>query len=76
MVERANVYLIQAKFQWAKTFYERALKVDPKLAMAHLGLARVAKASKDTAVVQAELDKAKELDPDNKEILDEIKSSR
>jgi tetratricopeptide (TPR) repeat protein len=76
MVERANVYMIQVKFQWAKTFYERALKVDPKIAAAHLGLGRVAKASKDFATAQMEFDKAKAIEPDNKEILDEIKSLR
>jgi tetratricopeptide (TPR) repeat protein len=74
MVERANVYLIQGKYQWAKTFFERALKVDKKIAAAHLGLARVAKAAKDYALAQMELDKAKALDPGNKEILKEIRS--
>jgi tetratricopeptide (TPR) repeat protein len=76
MVARANVYYLQGKYQWAKTFYERALKVDKKLALAHLGLARVAKASKDIATYQSELDKAKKLDPDDKEIQKEIKSMR
>jgi tetratricopeptide (TPR) repeat protein len=76
MVERANVYYVQGKYQWAKTFYERALKVDNKLALAYLGLARVAKAAKDIATYQSNLDRAKRLDPNNKEILDEIKSMR
>ena len=73
MVERANVYLLQAKFPWAKTFYERAIKVDPKLALAHLGLAKVAKASKDMATYQTELNKAKALDPEDKDVQDELR---
>ena len=76
MIERANVYLIQNKLQWAKTFYERALKIDPKAATAHLGLARLAKNSKDMATYQTELDRAKALDPSNREILDESKTMR
>jgi tetratricopeptide (TPR) repeat protein len=71
MVERANVYMLQSKLPWAKQFYERALKVDPKLAMAHLGLARVAKASNDAVTYKAELDQARELDPQNAEIAKE-----
>jgi tetratricopeptide (TPR) repeat protein len=76
MVERANVYLIQNKLQWAKTFYERALKIDPKAATAHLGLARLAKINKDWATYQSELDKARALDPNNKEIQDEVKAGK
>ena len=76
MVERANVYVLQGKYTWAKTFFERALKVDAKIAAAHLGLARVCKAAKDFASAQMELDKAKELDPDNKDIQDEIKAMK
>ena len=73
MIERANVYLLQAKFPWAKTFYERAIKVDPKQALAHLGLAKVAKASKDMATYQTELNKAKALNPEDKDVQDELR---
>ena len=40
-------------------------------AMAHLGLARVAKASNDAVTYKAELDQARELDPQNAEIAKE-----
>jgi Tfp pilus assembly protein PilF len=76
MLERANIYMLQTKLPWAKQFYERALKIDPKLALAHLGLARVAKASNDSATYKAELDKARELDPQNNEIINEAKSQQ
>jgi tetratricopeptide (TPR) repeat protein len=76
MLERANIYMLQTKLPWAKQFYERALKVDPKLAMAHLGLARVAKASNDSTTYKSELDKARELDPQNSEIINEAKSQQ
>jgi tetratricopeptide (TPR) repeat protein len=76
MVERATVYYLQGKYQWAKTFYERALKVDKKLALAYLGLARVAKAEKDIATYQIQLDRARKLDPNDKEIQAEAKSKR
>ena len=76
MLERANIYMLQTKLPWAKQFYERALKIDPKLALAHLGLARVAKASNDAATYKAELDKARELDPQNNEIINEAKSQQ
>jgi tetratricopeptide (TPR) repeat protein len=74
LCERANVYMIQNKLQWAKTFYERSLKADSKNAIAHLGLARIAKIEKDYASYTDHLEKARKLDPQNKEILDELKS--
>jgi tetratricopeptide (TPR) repeat protein len=76
MVERANIYMLQSNLPWAKQFYEKALKIDPKLALAHLGLARVAKASNDAATYKQELDQAKTLDPQNPEIANEVKSQK
>jgi tetratricopeptide (TPR) repeat protein len=73
MAERANVYLLQSKPQWAETFFQRALKADPKCAIAELGLARVAKLRKDQSGYQDHLDKAKALDPFNDQIQEEIK---
>jgi tetratricopeptide (TPR) repeat protein len=76
MVERANVYLLQSKPQWAETFFQRALKADPKSALAELGLARVCKLRKDKENYQAHLDKAKALDPFNEEIQKEAASGK
>lgn len=74
LCERANVYMIQGKYEWAKTFYTRTLKANPKNAIAHLGLARIAKNAKDYTGYTDHLEKARKLDPNNKEILDELKS--
>jgi tetratricopeptide (TPR) repeat protein len=74
LCERANIYLIQGKYQWAQTFYERALKVDPKNALVYLGLAKLAKQQKDYAGYTDHLEKARKLDPNNKDIQDELKT--
>jgi tetratricopeptide (TPR) repeat protein len=74
LCERANVYMIQGKTQWAQTFYDRALKANPKYAPTYLGLALIAKKNKDYAVYQDYLEKGRKLDPHNKEIQDEMKS--
>ncbi len=72
---RADVYLLQSKVKWAETFYQRALKADPKYALAELGLAHLAKVVKDTQAYQDHLQKALALDPSNKEILDEAQKT-
>lgn len=76
LIERANVYLIQRKYQWAKTFFDRAIKADPNSGLAYLGLARLAKEEKDYANYSSFLEKAKKLEPNNKEIINELKSMR
>jgi tetratricopeptide (TPR) repeat protein len=76
LCERANVYLLQSKVKWAETFYQRALKADPKYALAELGLARLAKVVKDQQAYQDHMQKALALDPTNKEILDEQKAGK
>jgi tetratricopeptide (TPR) repeat protein len=75
MTERANIYLLQSKPQWAETFFQRALKADPKYAHAELGLAHVAKMRKDTLGYSQHLDKARLLDPFDEEILEEVKKA-
>lgn len=75
MTERANIYLMQSKPQWAETFYQRALKADPKYARAELGLARVAKMRKDNAGYLQHLDKARLLDPFDDDIQEEAKKA-
>lgn len=75
MTGRADVYLLQSKVQWAETFYQRALKADPKNALAELGMARVCKIKKDTSCFQDHLDRAKLLDPFDQEIQAEAKKA-
>ena len=73
LYERAQIFLIQQNYDWAKTFYERALKLDAKYALAELGMAKVAKAQKNDAEYRKRLDRARSLDPGNKDIQDELK---
>ena len=71
--ERGEIYRKQSQYDRAKTFYQKALQIDHKYALAELGLARVAKSMKKTADYTSHLNKAKALEPDNKEILAELK---
>ncbi|MFW6253621.1 MAG: tetratricopeptide repeat protein [Chitinivibrionales bacterium] len=69
---RGDAYLKQNQLGRAQNFYEKALQVDSKFALAELGLARVAKMKKDIASYQKHLNKAKALDPENNQILTEF----
>lgn len=73
MLERAETHLLQSKPQWAETFFKRALKADPDCAMAEFGLAKIAKAFKDSQKYKKHLENAAKLAPDNELILEEIK---
>jgi tetratricopeptide (TPR) repeat protein len=75
LCERANVYLLQGKLQWAQTFFDRALKSDPNNALVYLGLARLAKEKKDFATYSEMLDKARQIAPQNREIQAEMRSA-
>jgi len=74
--ERAEVYMLQDKPQWAQKFYERALRADPNHALSELGLAKIAKLRNDRAAYIMHLTKAYQLDPNNKDIQDEYKRSQ
>jgi tetratricopeptide (TPR) repeat protein len=76
LFERAEVHLLQNKHQWAKTFYERALRIDPKFALAELGLAKVAKAQKNQGAYMEHLEKAYKIDPNDQEISAEYKKAK
>jgi tetratricopeptide (TPR) repeat protein len=76
LCERANVYLLQGKLQWAETFYDRALKSDPQNVLALLGLARLAKEKKDYATYSDLVEKARKLDPQNREVQAELRNAR
>jgi tetratricopeptide (TPR) repeat protein len=74
--ERAQVYLVQGKVQWAEQFYKRALEQDPTMALALLGLARVALQCKNRDGYFDYLNKAEAMDPKNPIIKKEREKSR
>ena len=73
--ERGEIYRKQGNFDRAEAFFRKALQANPKYALAELGLARIAKEQKKTGEYQDHLNRAKALDPDNKEILSETASA-
>lgn len=75
LFERAETHLQQSKLPWAETFYTRALRADPKMALAELGLAKVAKLKKNMEVYRKHLEQARQMDPENPIILQEISDS-
>jgi tetratricopeptide (TPR) repeat protein len=74
--EKAEVYLEQGKVQWAEQFYKRALEQDPTMALALLGLARVALVCKNKNGYYEYLGKAESMDPKNPVIKKEREKSR
>ncbi len=75
MLERAETHLEQSKPQWAETFYKRALRADPTLGRAELGLAKIAKLRKDMSAYYEHLENARRLSPDDEAILEELKKA-
>jgi len=73
LYERGNIYLTKSDLERAKSYFEKAQKADAQYALSYLGLARVAKLQKDNANYTKHLNKAKSLDPENKEIIAETK---
>jgi tetratricopeptide (TPR) repeat protein len=76
LYERAEVYRMQEKIKWAEQFYKRALEANPKMALAELGLARLALVYKNRTVYLELLDKAVKMDPENQEIKQEVENSK
>ncbi len=75
LFERAETHLQQSKLPWAETFYTRALRADPKMALAQLGLAKVAKMRKSMAEYKKYLELARQMEPNNPLILQELNDS-
>jgi tetratricopeptide (TPR) repeat protein len=71
LYERGDVYLLLSQYDRADQYFSKALKLDPKFALAELGMALMAKAQKNTAGYQEHLGKAKALDPKNPLIMAE-----
>lgn len=70
--ERANLHLQRNELDNARTYFEKALNVNDKYAMAELGLAKVFEALGERDKYLEHLRKAQELDPKNNVILKEV----
>ena len=68
---RGDAYLLTGKYDRAEQYFAKTLKVDPRCALAELGMALIAKAQKNNAGYQEHLGKAKTLDPKNPLIMEE-----
>jgi tetratricopeptide (TPR) repeat protein len=75
LYQRAETHMLQSKVQWASTFYNRALRADPKLCLAYLGLGKIAKLAKNKDQYTVNVKKAYEICPDNREVQDEYRSA-
>ena len=73
--ERAETYVLASKPVWAETFYNRALRADPKFALAELGLAKLFKARKQMDQYKEHLDAAQKLAPDDEQIAEEVRKA-
>lgn len=71
LVERGMLFIEQANATGAEPYFLKAIKIEPKNAVAHLGLALAAKLKKNTQAYNDNLSKARLLDPKNKAIIDE-----
>jgi tetratricopeptide (TPR) repeat protein len=74
--ERAETHLLQGKPNWAEEFYGRALELDPKMAVAELGLAKVALTHQKRADYLRHLARASAMDPRNPLIAQEVQNSK
>ncbi|MBN1306618.1 MAG: tetratricopeptide repeat protein [Chitinispirillaceae bacterium] len=75
LLERAETHMEQSKPQWAESFYKRALRADPSLGRAELGLAMIAKLRKDVVGYKEHLENACRLSPDDEAIREELRKS-
>ncbi|MDG5815121.1 tetratricopeptide repeat protein [Chitinispirillales bacterium ANBcel5] len=75
LYERAETYIEMSRFTWAETFYNRALRADPQFAVAKVGLARLAKVRRNEELYLQLLQEARELDPDDPEVLEELRKA-
>lgn len=73
--ERAETHFLQSKPQWAESFYKRALRLDPHLGRAELGLAKIARLRRNDAAYHQHLENARRLSPDDEMIIQELKKS-
>jgi tetratricopeptide (TPR) repeat protein len=71
LYERAEVYMLQGKAQWALKFYERALRADTNYGLAELGMAKISQLNKNKAEYVAHVKKAYQMDSKNPEIVAE-----
>jgi tetratricopeptide (TPR) repeat protein len=76
LYERAETYMQQNKPQWAERFYYRALRANPKYALAELGMANICKMRKDKTGYLKHLKAAKRIDPNDPKIKEECKKAK
>jgi len=77
LYERAEVHLEQDKAKWAEMFFQRALAADPQMAMAEVGLAKVARLFKDEMKCDQHLANAQSIagdDPVVKKAIAEVRN--
>ena len=72
--ERAETLMLaKGSVPRAQALYNRALRADPKFALAHLGLARIARQQKNMDDYRKHLAEAQKLEPDNAQIAEEVR---
>lgn len=76
MVARAETHLEQSKPQWAESFFKRALRANPDLARAELGLAKTEKLKGNIEGYYTHLEKARILAPDDEAVQEEINKNK
>jgi tetratricopeptide (TPR) repeat protein len=76
LASRGGIYIVRGDYDLAKTYFEKALASNPRLAGAEVGLARISKAQKNMGGYQEHLNKAKALDPRDPDVLDETKDTK
>ncbi len=73
LYERGIIYLKESKIPRATSQFKRIVESKPKSPYGYLGLAKVAKVQKKTALYTKQLNKAKALGPKNEDVLRELK---
>lgn len=76
MCKRGEVHLLQEKVKWAQMYFKRALKADPRMPFAQIGLAKVAKLYKRTQEFNERLEKARSMAPTDPAVRKAIEEAR
>ncbi|KMQ51065.1 TPR repeat protein [Chitinispirillum alkaliphilum] len=74
LCRKADVYFFQNRIPWARTFYQRALRADQQYVYAELGLARLARLQKNEEKYREHIQRARNLDPENEQVLSELRN--
>lgn len=71
---RAEAHLAMGDYDRSVTYFKKALELDPKMAVAELGLAKVYRMQKKDDLFKAHLNNAQKMDPNNPLIKTELKN--